>query len=131
MITHFLMDGFPTGCDYCGVVESVGSCAAVSVGDRVCGGEFPYHRGSPNNGAFAQWKVADSRQILLVPAEWSEVEGAAVGGISWGTMAMAASDPEALGLAGVPSKPIDEPVFVLVYGGGTVTAKMVMQILRL
>ncbi|KAJ3542838.1 hypothetical protein NM208_g3892 [Fusarium decemcellulare] len=131
MITHFFMDGYPTGCDFCGIVESAGSCAAVSVGDRVCGGEFPYHPDNPNNGAFAQWKVADSRQLLVLPAGWDEVDGAAVGGISWGTVAMAASDPEALGLTGVPSKPVEKPVFILVYGGGTVTAKMVMQIFKL
>lgn len=131
MVTHFYMEGSTTGCDFCGIVELAGASALFSPGVRVCGADFPYRPNNPHNGAFSQWVVADSRQMLKVPDDWSDTQAAALGAIGWGTVCMAVSDPEALNLAGLPSKPVEKPIPVLVYGGATATGIMAIQILKL
>ena len=44
---------------------------------------------------------------------------------------MAVSDSEALNLAGLPSKPVENPIPVLVYGDATATGIMAIQMLKL
>ncbi|KAM7189798.1 GroES (chaperonin 10)-like protein [Rhypophila sp. PSN 637] len=148
---HKMLDNFPVpgngaGCDFCGVVEELGSSVDSAVflpgKTRVCGAVFPYsanlapeeaHRGI---GAFAEWIVADSRLLLRVPEAWSDLQGAALGGVGWSTLGLAISHPDALGLSGLPSSPA--PVVeasgktrpVLVYGGGTATGTMACQLLK-
>ena len=114
----------------------------ISKGDRVCGAVFPYGHGSDTDGearsgSFAQWLVADARVLLRVPESWSDLEGAALGGIGWGTVGLALSAPDALSLSGLPSQPadVDEKVGdrepVLVYGAATATGTMGCQLLKL
>ncbi len=131
MVTHFYIEGNTVGCDFCGIIESVGSSALFTPGARVCGADFPYRPDNPHNGAFSQWVVADSRQMLKIPDEWSDTQAAALGAIGWGTVCMGVSDPEALNLAGLPSKPVEKPLPVLVYGGATATGIMAIQMLKL
>lgn len=133
MTTHFPMPGHAAGCDFSGVIERAGSSAlsAFSAGTRVCGATFPYRVGNATNGAFAQFVVADARQLLKVPAGWSDVQAAALGEVGWGTAALAMADLEALGLEGVPSRPVERPSPVLVYGGATATGLMAVQMLKL
>ena len=131
MITHFYMEGNTAGCDFCGIVEIVGSSALFNPQDRVCGAEFPYRPDSSANGAFSQYVVVDSRHLLRVSENWSDIETAALGAIGWGTACLALSDPEALNLPGMPSKPAGKSILILVYGGATATGIMAIQMLKL
>ncbi|KAK2602738.1 hypothetical protein N8I77_009246 [Diaporthe amygdali] len=131
MITHFFMEGNIVGCDFCGIVESAGALALVSPGERVCGADFPYRPDNSLNGAFAQYAVTDSRHVLRVPENWSDTQAAALGAIGWCTACLAISDPGALNLKGMPSRPTEKPVPVLVYGGATATGLMAIQMLKL
>ncbi|CAM1501810.1 Fc.00g037940.m01.CDS01 [Cosmosporella sp. VM-42] len=134
MVTYFHMEGNVVGCDFCGIVEEAGSSALFHPGTRICGADFPYRNNisNPQNGAFSQWIVVDSRHMLRVPDEWSDIQAAALGGIGWSTTAMAFGDPEALNLAGRPSKPIpsENHIPVLVYGGATSTGIIAIQVLK-
>ena len=130
MVTHFYIEGNTVGCDFCGIVESAGPSAIFPPGVRVCGADFPYRPDNPYNGAFSQWVVADSRQMLKIPDEWSDTQAAALGAVGWGTVCMAVSDSEALNLTGLPSKAVEKPIPVLVYGGATATGIMAIQMLK-
>ena len=136
MVTHFPRPDNMVGCDFCGVVEQSPNSSATHnafpVGTRVCGGVFPYASTKDcQGGAFAEWVVADARLLLRVPEQWDDLQGAALGGIGWGAVALAMSDPEALALDGLPSKPATENESVLVYGGATATGTMACQLLKL
>lgn len=128
----------PIGCDFCGIVEE-GSSSALALfprGTRVCGGLFPYGLVSSASeaisGAFAQWVVADTSQLLRVPEGLNDLQGAAIGGICWGTCVLGLFvDPEALALEGRPSRPVKKNIPVVVYGGATATGTMACQLLRL
>lgn len=142
--THFPTPGQGVGSDFCGIVVDAGADATdFATGTRVCGAVFPYGRldeksyqhdtasssSSNASGAFAEWLVADARLILRMPEAWNDLQGAALGGIGWGTVA-AAMHCDALALEGFPSTPArSEPV--LVYGGGTATGTMACQLLKL
>jgi len=133
MITHFYMQGNTPGCDFAGIIASAGADAESSFppGTRVCGADFPYRPDNKTNGAFQQWCVADSRQLLRLPEGCTDLQGAALGAIGWGTVSMAVSDPDALGLQALPSKPTSQALPVLVYGGATATGLMAIQMLKL
>ena len=136
MVTHLNMPGSIAGCDFCGIVEEAGdhnrpSVARFPTGTRVCGALFSYNPNDPDNGAFAQWVVVDSRLLVKVPDSWNDFEAASLG-VGWSTLCLAFSDPNALGLEGLPSKPShksQEPV--LVYGGGTASGTLACQLLAL
>lgn len=148
MVTHFNMPGSTTGCDFCGIVvaeagenndnndnndnRTISSSAArFPAGTRVCGAVFPYNPADPDNGSFAQFCVVDARLLVKVPDSWNDLEAASVG-IGWATLSLALSDPNALGLEGLPTKPShqsNDPV--LVYGGGTASGTMACQLLSL
>ncbi|KAK2776562.1 zinc-binding dehydrogenase family [Colletotrichum kahawae] len=130
MVTHFFMEGNTIGCDFSGIVEVAGSSSIVPTGVRVCGADFPYRPDNSSNGAFAQYVVADSRLTIRVPDGWSDTQAAALGSIGWCTACLAISDPEALNLKGLPSRPAEKPNPVLVYGGATATGIMAIQMLK-
>lgn len=130
MISHFFMEGNTVGCDFCGIVEEAGSSSIHPVGTRICGADFPYRPNNPYNGAFAQYAVTDSRHALAIPDTMDDTTAAAIGAIGWGTATLALSDPQALNLPGLPSKPAEKPLPVLVYGGATATGIIAIQILK-
>ncbi|CAA9963955.1 hypothetical protein CFE70_007342 [Pyrenophora teres f. teres 0-1] len=131
MVTHFFMQDNTAGCDFCGIVEEVGPQSTLGLGLRVCGADFPYHPSNPYNGAFAEYATADSRHLLRIPDGISNLQAAAIGAIGWGTAALAMSDPTALNLPGLPSRPDARGLPVLVYGGATATGIMAIQMLKL
>lgn len=122
---------FQAGCDFCGIVEAGGDKCKFKPGTRVSGAVFPYKPDEPLSGSFAEWLVADSRLLLNIPPGWDDLQGAALGGVGWSTVCLALSHPEALALEGLPSKPIEKPVPVLVYGGASATGTMATQCLKL
>lgn len=119
------------GCDFCGTVEQAGISALFSTGTRVCGAVFPYRRNNRDNGAFAQWVVADSRHLLRVPEDWTDIHAAALGGVGWSTVCLAMSDPDALALECRPGDSMNKSIPVIVYGGATATGLIATQILKL
>jgi len=138
MLDHFSVPGNGAGCDFCGVIQSMGDAVggSIELGTRVCGSVFPYSQPTVDGpdghtGAFAEWLVADSRLILRVPDDWSDLQGAALGGVGWSTVGLAMSHPDAMDLTGLPSCPCDKMRPVLVYGGGTATGTMACQLLKL
>ena len=134
MLTHFLVPGNQVGCDFCGIIEKIAPDSTAAVfppGTRVSGGTFPYSRTEAESGAFAQWIAVDSRLLLKVPDSMSDLQGAALGGVGWGTAGLAFYDSEALALEGTPSKPTSTNEPVLVYGGATATGTMACQLLKL
>lgn len=138
-ITYFPSPDQGVGSDFCGMVVKRGelvSATEFQLHTRVCGAVFPYSQGDAtrkdnSNGAFAEWVVADSRVLVRVPDKWDDVQGAALGGVGWGTVAVALSDTDALALQGLPSKPVEKTEPVLVYGGATATGTMACQLLKL
>jgi NADPH:quinone reductase-like Zn-dependent oxidoreductase len=68
-----------------------------------------------------------------VPAHWSDLRAAALGGIGWGTAGLALWQADALSLEGRPTRPLiaAETTPVLVYGGATATGTMACQLLKL
>ncbi|KAH7324399.1 putative zinc binding dehydrogenase [Stachybotrys elegans] len=132
MAVHFPFPGTAGGCDFCGIVDQVAPGTAVMPhppGTRVLGGVFPY-RPNSTGGSFAEYVVVDANQLVRVPDHWSDLEAAALGGIGFGTVGMAMSDPGALALTGLPSKPSLKHEPVLVYGGGTATGTLACQLLK-
>lgn len=121
------------GCDFVGTVVEAGPLAdECPPGTRLCGPVHGCNPANPDNGAFAEYLIADSRVLLRVPATWSDVEAAALGGVGWATVALAMED--CLKLAGRPSAPAQlradgSRIPVLVYGGATATGTMACQIL--
>ncbi|KAI1135883.1 putative zinc binding dehydrogenase [Hypoxylon sp. FL0543] len=135
MVQFFPARNNMAGCDFCGVVTEKGAEAVVDVGTRVCGAVFPYGRQDATDdvrsGAFSQFATADSRLLLRVPETWSDLEGAALGGVGWCTVGLALSSLDALALSALPSKPADEKEPVLVYGAATATGTMACQLFEL
>lgn len=125
--------GAMLGCDIAGtVVEARPLADECPPGTRLCGPVHGCNPANPDNGAFMEYLVADSRVLLRVPAVWSDVEAAALGGVGWATVALAMED--CLKLAGRPSAPAQlradgSRIPVLVYGGATATGTMACQIL--
>lgn len=136
MIKYFPQPGTntPIGCDFCGVVEDARGdddlLASFPKGTRVAGTEFPY--GTTVGGSFAQWLVADATQLLRVPDGLTDLQGAAIGGLCWGTGVVALfGDPDALCLPGSLTRPAEKSYPVLVYGAATATGTMACQMLKL
>lgn len=151
MVTHFNMPGSVAGCDFCGVVEAetggenesnsdssnnnrappAAAAAQFPAGTRVCGALFPYNPDDPDNGSFAQYCVADARLLVKVPDSWSDLEAASLG-VGWSTISLAFSDPNALNLEGLPTRPTHKSKDpVLVYGGATASGTLACQMLAL
>jgi NADPH:quinone reductase-like Zn-dependent oxidoreductase len=108
MLTHFPRPGYGAGCDFCGIVERRGNLTGdntedieiqghdLDLGTRVCGTVFPYAPVDAGintlpyrTSAFAQFVAVDARLLLRVPSSWTDLQGAALGGVGWSTVALA------------------------------------------
>lgn len=136
--------GAIAGCDFAGTVVAVGAHATATataaapatataellqIGDRVCGAVHGSNPLDGSNGAFAQYVRAEAGLVLKLPREMPLEAAAAIGGIGWGTLGLALWG--SLGLQGRPSRPVQKPIPVLVYGAATATGTMAVQLLRL
>ena len=135
MVTHFNMPNSVAGCDLSGVIVQEASNADAKAkfpaGTRVCGALFPYNPSDPDNGSFAQYCVVDSRLLVRVPQDWTDLQAASFG-VSWSTISLAISDDKALALQGLPTQAVHQDgETVLVYGGATASGTFAMQMLTL
>ncbi|KAG6360408.1 hypothetical protein INS49_011468 [Diaporthe citri] len=131
--------GGTSGTDFSGVVVALGADVDTGkwrIGDRVMGGIFGNNPLRHDNGAFAEYAAVPDRLVWHIPASMD--------------FATAASLPAALATVGLsffqylqipmpdPTGPLQlemgkgtNPTYVLVYGGGTATGAMAIQVLRL
>ncbi|KAL4811322.1 chaperonin 10-like protein [Aspergillus unguis] len=130
------LPGATMGCDFVGIVVATGEAASHDLpsGTRVCSARHGNNPGRPDLGAFAQYVIIDSRLLLRVPATWTDVDAAALGGVGWGSAALTIE--QSLKLTGRPSKPASAQADgsrtpVLVYGAATATGTMACQLLSL
>lgn len=119
------------GMDFCGLVVRPNNGVDFRYGDRVCGNVIGCMPNEAQEGAFAQYIIAEAAQLVKPPSSWSDTEAAAFGGVGWKTAALAMWDPAALALSGMPSTPHEGAVVpVVVYGGGTASGTMACQLLK-
>ncbi|KAF9252041.1 hypothetical protein LCP9604111_2037 [Penicillium roqueforti] len=134
MSSRFPSPGARIGCDFSGVVLSIGPDAAklrpdLQVGDRVCGGVHGSNPIDLPSGTFAEYIVAHADLLLKLPERISFAQGAVLGGSVFATLWIAFYD--SLGLTGTPDAPIEGDVPpLLVYGGSTSTGTAALQLLR-
>jgi D-arabinose 1-dehydrogenase-like Zn-dependent alcohol dehydrogenase len=121
--------GAVAGCDFAGVVVQVGSSvrADFTEGDRVYGVVFGSNPLQPYRGAFCQYVEADPSLLAHIPPSMSFEEAATLP-TGLGTVGMALY--HCLGLPW-PSRPLETPVFVLVYGASSATGWYAVQLVKL
>jgi len=121
--------GATPGCDFSGEVVARGSTVSKSmeIGDRVCGCVFGNNPDRLDNGAFAEYVAVPANLVFKIPPQLS-FQAAATLGVGLSTVGMALY--YALKLP-VPLSPADGSRYALVYGGGTATGKLAIQMLRL
>ncbi|KNG49726.1 alcohol dehydrogenase GroES-like domain-containing protein [Stemphylium lycopersici] len=142
--------GATSGTDFAGTVALVGSDVDVGdnwhVGDRVMGGVFGNNPIRADNGAFAEYVAIPARLLWRIPDSMDFPTAAAlptalatVGLTLFGYMGITMPDPNALLSRLEPAsegEKVEEttkpkPSYVLVYGGGTASGAMAIQVLSL
>ncbi|KAH6891329.1 chaperonin 10-like protein [Thelonectria olida] len=138
--------GATSGVDFSGIVVALGtdvesdgyrvenSMKPVKVGDRVFGGVFGNNPLCHDNGAFAEYVAVPARLIWHVPGEM-DFSTAATIGATLATVGLALFQYLQVPM---PSSPVTRPQTVpgakarmaLVYGGGTATGAMAIQVLK-
>jgi aspyridone synthetase trans-acting enoyl reductase len=121
--------GATVGCDFAGEVVAVGPMVtkALSIGDAVCGCAFGNNPDERDNGAFAEYVCVPGELVIQIPPGMSFATAATLGvGLATVTMALY----QALKLPPPGTPPPRKPGFVLVYGGGTATGTLAIQMIR-
>lgn len=119
------------GCDFTGTIAATGSSIVKrwNVGDRVLGWVVGNNSARKENGAFAEYCVADAELCIRVPEGMSEEEAASPGaGITtagWGVLVGHGVPVPEGGSAGGKGEPI------LVYGGTSATGATAIQMAKL
>ncbi|KAK7974523.1 hypothetical protein PG989_016371 [Apiospora arundinis] len=140
-------DNFPSksavgGSDFAGIVVVLGSGVReeaalpgsgrhLRIGDRVCGAVHGFNPANHSGGCFAEYVAATADILLGIPDGITREEAAAVGGTRIATLGVVFYEHLKLGYS--PRHPATEEAEtapVLVYGGGTVTGSMAIQLLR-
>jgi aspyridone synthetase trans-acting enoyl reductase len=121
--------GATSGCDFSGEVVARGNTETMKIGDRVCGCVFGNNPDRLDNGAFADYVAVPVNLVFKIPPQLS-YQAAATLGVGLSTVGMALY--HALKLP-VPPCSVQElsPRYALVYGGGTATGALAIQMLRL
>jgi NADPH:quinone reductase-like Zn-dependent oxidoreductase len=126
------IDGSGIGVDFAGVVEEVGPKVTKSFqkGDRVAGFVNGSNAAQKEDGAFAEYVVAKEFTTIKIPDTLTFEEAATLGcGVSTVGQGLFEKD-YGLELA-LPSEPIKEPEFLLIYGGSTATGTLAIQFAKL
>jgi NADPH:quinone reductase-like Zn-dependent oxidoreductase len=133
LVHYFPRPGTVVGCDFTGTIIARGNAVTdLAIGQRVCGAVVGSNPNRPSNGACSKFLIADSRILLAVPNEWTDLQAAALGGVGWYTAGLAFYDDDALQLTGWPSCPVParedgSRIPILVYGGATASGTMFCQ----
>ncbi|GLB07515.1 hypothetical protein AtubIFM57258_002858 [Aspergillus tubingensis] len=121
--------GVLAGCDYSGVVESVGKNVTkeFAKGDRVCGFAHGGNAVQPEDGTFAEYIAVKGDLQWKIPENMSFQEAATLGvGISTVSQALYQSLKLAL-----PTESIKDNTPILIYGGSTATGTLAIQFAKL
>ena len=135
MPDNFAAPGATSGSDFAGVVAAVGAEVATehrfAIGDRVAGAVHGANPADTTSGSFAQWVAGTADIMMKVPEDVNWDAAAAVGGTAFATLGLVFFD--SMRLSYTPEKPAtrEQSFFVLVYGGGTATGTMAIQLLKL
>lgn len=121
--------GATVGCDFSGQLVIIGSSVKqhLTSGDAVCGYVFGNNPDELDNGAFAEYVAVPGDLVFRIPSGMSYSTAATLG-VGMTTVGMALYRTLKLPLPG--TKP-DKPDFVLVYGGGTATGTLAVQMLHM
>ena len=121
--------GATVGCDFSGQLVTIGRSVKqiLTIGDPVCGCVFGNNPDELENGAFAEYVAVPGDLVLKIPPGMS-YDTAATLGVGMATTGMALYRNMRLPLPGSESGKTD---FVLVYGGGTATGTLAIQMLRM
>ncbi|KAL6151797.1 hypothetical protein ACJQWK_10118 [Exserohilum turcicum] len=134
--------GATCGTDFSGVIVALGAAVSTNqwqIGDRVMGGIFGNNPLRLENGAFAEYAACPTQLLWRIPCS-----------VDFATAASLPAAMATVGLAlflhlGIPMPEVataklppttttnkqSEPTYVLVYGGGTATGAIAIQVLRL
>jgi aspyridone synthetase trans-acting enoyl reductase len=125
--------GATVGCDFAGQIAIVGDAvkAELAVGDRVCGLAFGNNPLRPGNGAFAEYVAAPGALVFKIPRDM-DFDQAATLPCGLATAGLCLHHPRHLGLP-IPSQPPatqeaqGQPRHIFIYGGGTATGTLLIQ----
>lgn len=117
------------GCDYAGVVESLGDGYSTQwkIGDRIFGLAHGGNRLEPEDGAFAQHIMVRADCQMRIAPTMSFEQAASLG---LGIMTCGQGLFQALGLQ-QPTSPITTGEPILIYGGSTATGTLGIQFAKL
>lgn len=122
--------GVLIGCDYAGIVEAVGPRVKKQwrKGGRVCGMAHGCNEVQPEDGAFAEYIVAQG-DVQMRMSEDLTFEAAATLGVGVSTLAQGMY--QHLGLAWPTEMPKQRDEGILIYGGSTATGTLAIQFAKL
>lgn len=132
--------GATSGTDFSGVIAALGpdvesdtwrlekGMKPIKVGDHVFGGTFGNNVLRPHNGAFADYVAVPARLVWHMP-EGMEFSTAATLGAALATVGLSLFNYLELPLPYSEEIKVKTPT-VLVYGGGTATGAMALQVLK-
>ncbi|KAI0486475.1 alcohol dehydrogenase-like protein [Xylaria cf. heliscus] len=133
-------DNFPSigsigGSDFAGTIVALGSDVqashpALHVGDRVCGAVHGFNPANPTGGCFSEYVAATADILLKIPNDVSWEEAAAIGGTGIATLGIVFFEHLKLDIHPLKPTVSRDPFPVLVYGGGTATGTMAIQLLK-
>lgn len=123
-------DGGLAGCDFSGVVEEVGPAVTKSwaKGDRVAGVAHGGNASQPEDGAFAEYIVAKGDVQIKIPDSLSFEEAAT---ITLGATTVAQGLFQQALKLNLPTDPVKEKTYVLIYGGSSATGALGIQYAKL
>ena len=123
-------DGGLSGCDFSGIVEEVGSAVTKpwKKGDAIAGVAHGGNYVEPEDGAFAEYVVAKGDVQMKKPESLS-FEAAATVPLGASTVGQGLYQ-KALKL-NLPTDPVKEKTFVLIYGGSSATGSLAIQYAKL
>jgi NADPH:quinone reductase-like Zn-dependent oxidoreductase len=135
---HKMPDNFPTagaidGCDFAGTIIAIGTAVTqpFQIGDRVCGAVHGSNPANHPSGSFAEYVCATADILLKIPNGVSWENATAVGGVALGTLGLAFWEFLELPFDFEHPASKEESLPVLVYGGGTATGTMAIQLLKM